>query len=101
MGCGVVVAPNGDVLVSNRGPLIRNYRVTRWRPGASEGTISAGGNGRGQELNQLDCPWGMVPTADGGVVVVDTGNHRVMHWGPDASEGTVVAGNNGRGSTLN
>merc|ERR1711879_599718 len=96
---GVCCTSKGDVVSSERGSQIKNFRVTRWRTG-SEGVVVAGGNGCGDALDQLSLPWGVEETPEGGFVVVDSGNHRVMYWPRDASEGVVIAGGNGRGVGL-
>jgi len=103
--CGVAMACNGDVLISERGSQVRNFRVTRWSQGAKEGTSVAGGtgqaaNGSRSALECLDMPWGIAQAPDGGFIVVDSGNHRVVHWAPNAETGTLVAAGNGRGSGL-
>lgn len=64
--CGVWVTPSGDLLVSERGSQMKNYRVTSWgKDSAAPGAAVAGGNGHGSALSQLDCPWGVVTDADG------------------------------------
>ena len=73
----------------------------KWAPGATEGTVVAGGNGSGSATNQLKAPYGIDVDSSGNMYVTDTNNHRIMKWAPDATEGTVVAGGNGRGSALN
>ena len=59
----------------------------------------AGGNGGGEELNQLLTPRGVyVDNDDHTVYIPDYNNHRVMAWKPNESNGQVVAGGNGRGN---
>merc|ERR1712232_383854 len=89
----------GDVVVSERGSQMRNFRITRWHS-EEEGVVVAGGNGNGDALEQLSLPWGVVETPEHGFVVVDSGNHRVVYWPPDGRAGVVVAGGNGRGNGL-
>ena len=43
---------NGDLFVSDG----EKNKVKRWRKGEKEGTVVAGGNGQGDELNQLYSP---------------------------------------------
>ena len=33
--------------------------MTKWTPGASEGVVVAGGNGKGSQANQLNAPFGI------------------------------------------
>jgi sugar lactone lactonase YvrE len=65
------------------------------------GRVVAGGNGRGNALNQLCIPHGVAVANDGSIFVADMGNHRVVKWGVGAGHGVVVAGGNGPGSALN
>ncbi|CAF0747296.1 unnamed protein product [Adineta steineri] len=77
--------------------------VRRWKMGEyeNEGIIVAGGNGRGNQLNQLNCPSFLFVDEDQSVYVSDFSNHRVMKWRKDTNEGRIVAGGNGRGESLN
>ncbi|CAF4153621.1 unnamed protein product, partial [Adineta steineri] len=77
--------------------------VRRWKMGEynNEGTVVAGGNGQGTELNQFNTPTCIFIDKEQSVYVLDTNNHRVMKWRKDAKEGTVVAGGNGKGRNLN
>ncbi|CAF1502922.1 unnamed protein product, partial [Adineta steineri] len=77
--------------------------VRRWKMGEynNEGIIVAGGNGKGDQLNQLSYPTFIFVNEDQSVYVSDTGNHRVMKWRKDAKEGKVVTRGNGEGRNLN
>ncbi|CAF4213979.1 unnamed protein product [Adineta steineri] len=76
--------------------------VTRWKMGEyDEGIIVAGGNGKGDQLNQLNDPSFIFVDDDQSVYVSDSENHRVMKWRKDANEGRIVAGGNGQGGNLN
>ncbi|CAF0986837.1 unnamed protein product [Adineta steineri] len=77
--------------------------VRRWKMGEynNEGILVAGGNGEGNQLNQLDDPRFVFVDEDQSVYVSDNSNHRVMKWRKDAKEGRVVAGGNGLGDDLN
>ncbi|CAF1557132.1 unnamed protein product, partial [Adineta steineri] len=76
--------------------------VKRWKMGEynNEGIVVAGGNGKGDQLNQLNTPSFIFVDEDQSVYVSDRHNNRVMKWRKDAKEGTVVAGGNGRGENL-
>ncbi|CAF3702546.1 unnamed protein product [Rotaria socialis] len=66
------------------------------------GVAIAGGNGRGDATNQLNCPHGLCVGDDQTVVIADTHNHRIIQWkNGDTTSGQVVAGGNGEGSGLN
>ena len=98
---GLMMNENGDLFVSDLG----NDAVKRWRKGeirkGKEGRIVAGGNGRGDKLNQLNQPTYIFIDREETIYVSDYVNHRVMKWLKDANEGIVVAGGQGRGNRLN
>ncbi|CAF3722898.1 unnamed protein product [Adineta steineri] len=80
----------------------KKNEVRRWKIGEyNEGIVVAGGNGKGNKLNQLNFPNFIFVDEDQSVYVSDNGNHRVMKWRKDAKEGSIVAGGNGRGKDLN
>ncbi|CAF5061901.1 unnamed protein product, partial [Rotaria socialis] len=60
----------------------------------------AGGNGKGDGLNQLNCPTYLFVDRQQTVYVSDNNNHRVMKWNKGAKEGIVVAGGQGQGNAL-
>ncbi|CAF4165699.1 unnamed protein product, partial [Adineta steineri] len=80
----------------------KKNEVKRWKMGEynHEGIVVAGGNKKGHQLNQLNCPTFMFVDEDQSVYVSDCNNHRVMKWRKDAKEGIVVAGGNGKGGNL-
>ena len=80
---------------------LKNHRVLRWDPSASEGVVVAGGNSEGSSLNQLYLPISVHVTPNGDIYVADQSNHRIVKWVPGATEGVVVAGGNGDGQALN
>ncbi|MDB5244092.1 MAG: repeat protein [Spirosoma sp.] len=101
---GVYVDGAGFVYVADQ----RNNRIMKWPPGVttatSQGTIVAGGNGYGAELNQFRYPSGVVVDGTGFVYVADQIGNRIMKFPPGASRatsGTIVAGGNGAGSLPN
>ncbi|CAF1307658.1 unnamed protein product [Adineta steineri] len=77
--------------------------VRRWKMGEynNQGIVVAGGNGKGDRLNQLNRPNFIFVDEDQSVYVTDRDNHRVMKWRKDAKEGRVVAGGNSQGKNLN
>ena len=76
------------------------HEVRRYTIGDKSGIVVAGGNARGNQLNQLNCPTYLFVDEEQAVYLSDTYNHRVMKWNKDAKEGIVVAGGQGQGSTL-
>ena len=69
--------------------------TARW---AQNGVTAAGGNGEGDERNQLNSPAGLFVDEKDTVVVAGWGNHRIMQWKRDDTRGTVLAGGNRQGN---
>ncbi|CAM4828074.1 unnamed protein product [Rotaria magnacalcarata] len=76
------------------------HEVRRYQLGEKNGTLVAGGNGQGAELNQLKWPYHLVVDRQQNVYVSDAGNHRVMKWKKGATEGIVIAGGQGYGNAV-
>ncbi|CAF3456139.1 unnamed protein product [Rotaria socialis] len=74
--------------------------VRRYQLGEKNGTLVAGGNGKGDGLNQLNFPRYLFVDQDHSVYVSDNENHRVTKWEKGAKEGIVVAGGQSKGSAL-
>ncbi|CAF1038903.1 unnamed protein product [Adineta steineri] len=95
---GLAMDKNGFLYVFD---CIEN-EVRRWKIGEyNEGIVVAGGNGKGNQLNQFNCPTFIFVDEDESVYISDKDNHRVMKWRKDAKEGIVVAGGNGQGKKFN
>ncbi len=75
--------------------------VRRWKVGETNGTLVAGGNGKGNRLSQISNPFCSFVDQDQSVYASDYGNHRVVKWVKGAKEGIVVAGGHGPGNGLN
>ncbi len=91
---GLTMDENGSLYVTDVG----KDEVRRYRRGESEGTVVAGGNGRGNRLDQLSSPYYVFVDRDHSVYVSDWGNHRVMKWVKGEKQGIVVAGGQGQGN---
>ena len=76
------------------------HEVRRYRRGECQGTVVAGGNGKGNRLDQLSNPRYVFVDRDHSVYVSDGGNDRVMKWMEGRKEGIVVAGGQGKGNSL-
>ncbi|CAF0927009.1 unnamed protein product [Adineta steineri] len=96
---GLAMDKNGFLYVSD----CSNNEVRRWKMVEynNEGILVAGRNGKGDQLNQLDCPTFIFVDDDQCVYISDQNNHRVMKWRKGAKEGIIVAGGNGKGGNLN
>ncbi|CAF1561466.1 unnamed protein product [Adineta steineri] len=60
----------------------------------------AGGNGKGQELNQLSSPSGIFIDKNKKNFIADSFNHRIVEWKHNAEEGDIIAGGNGEGNRM-
>ena len=76
------------------------HEVRRYTIGDKNGTVVAGGNGQGNQLNQLSFPTYLFVNEEQALYVSDYLNHRVMKWNKCAKEGIVVAGEREKGSAL-
>ena len=64
-------------------------------------TTIAGGNGKGNQLNQFNTPFGIyVDDQQQTIYVADCGNHRIIKWKFGERNGQVVAGGNGQGNRI-
>jgi sugar lactone lactonase YvrE len=65
------------------------------------GITIAGGNGQGNQLNQLSSPYGIDVDDDNQCIyIADWENHRIVEWKYGATKGQVVAGGNGEGNRM-
>ncbi|CAF4893519.1 unnamed protein product, partial [Rotaria sp. Silwood2] len=74
------------------------HEVRRYKIGDKNGTLVAGGNGEGADLNQLNYLFYIFVDQQQTVYVSDNYNHRVMKCNKGAKEGIVVAGGDGEGN---
>jgi DNA-binding beta-propeller fold protein YncE len=93
---GLALDNDGYIYVTD----VSEHAVIRYGSGGTDGTVVAGGNGKGDRLNQLNGPFHIFVDQEHSVYVSDRGNHRVMKWVKDAKEGIVVAGGQGQGNSL-
>jgi hypothetical protein len=90
----VAVAPtlDGGYLIADQG----NSRVRRVAPNgvistvAGTGTAGFSGDGNPATGAQLNTPNGVAMTADGGILIADSGNHRVRQVSPNGIIATVA-----------
>ena len=61
----------------------------------------AGGNGKGNRLNQLYAPWGIYVDDEQTLYIANSSNHRIVEWRKGATSGQVVAGGSEQGDQLN
>ena len=93
---GLAMHEDGSLYVSDCG----KDEVRRWKKGERRGTLVAGGNGKGNRLNQFDLPTHLFVDDDHTLYVSDRNNHRVIKWFKGANEGIVVAGGDIQGNLM-
>ncbi len=93
---GLAIDNNGNLYVSDE----TMDEVRRWKIGDKNGTIVAGGNGKGNQRNQLNAPSYIFVDEDHSLYVSDAKNHRVMKWLKGTKEGMVIAGGQSKGDSL-
>jgi sugar lactone lactonase YvrE len=94
--CGLAMDDQRYLYIVDEG----KYEVRRYKMGDKNGTVVAGGNGKGDDMNQLGGPTFIFVDQNYSIYISDQENDRVMKWNKDATEGIVVAGGQGRGNTL-
>ncbi|CAF0856339.1 unnamed protein product [Adineta steineri] len=72
-------------------------KFNKWKQNA---ITVAGGNGEGQDLNQLDSPYGIFIDEKTTIFIADNHNDRIAEWNCDAKEGQIAAGGNEQGSRI-
>ena len=93
---GLTMDEQGFLYVTD---IVKN-EVRRWRVGERQETLVAGGNGRGNRLNQFAGPRQVFVDQNHSVYVSEWYNNRVTKWVRGATEGIVVAGGQGKGDAL-
>jgi sugar lactone lactonase YvrE len=96
--CGLTMDGKGYLYVTD----VVKHEVRRYRLGetttTAKGRVVAGGNGKGDRLNQLNDPRSVFVDGEQSVYVSDFENHRVIKWVKRAAEGIIVAGGRGKGA---
>jgi hypothetical protein len=58
-----------------------NHRIVEWKSNANNGRIVAGGNGKGNKMNQLNYPRDVIIDKENNCFIIsDNENRRVMRW---------------------
>lgn len=98
-GCGTTIISNVDcwgLALDKHGYLyvsdIDKHEIRRWKIGEREGLLVAGGNGKGNRLNQFNEPRYIFVDQNETIYVSDCKNHRIVKWMKGAREGIVLAG---------
>ena len=68
---------------------------------SQNGVTVAGGNGEGNAVNQLDCPYGLdIDDDNQSILIADSNNNRIVEWKIGATNGKAIAGGQGQGNRL-
>jgi len=58
-----------------------NHRIVQWKWGAKNGQVVAGGNGKGDRMDQLNYPTNVILDKNNDLIIIsDFGNKRVIQW---------------------
>jgi len=58
-----------------------NHRVVKWKLGENNGQIVAGENGKGNRIDQLNCPTDViVDESNKSLIICDSDNSRIVRW---------------------
>jgi len=70
----------------------KNHRIVQWNFGADCGQTIAGGNGDGNQLNQLSCPRDVIFDVENDCLIIcDYGNRRIVRWARvNGREGEII-----------
>ena len=74
----------------------RNHRIVEWKIGASNGEVIAGGQGRGNRLDQLYYPTDvLIDKETNSLFIADLRNRRVLQWSrhQDMTQGEIIVDN--------
>ena len=81
---------SGTLYVSDNG----NDRVMRYVKGNNTGVLVAGGNGRGNDTNQLNYPMGIYfESLSSSLIIANTYAHNIVRWRIGENNWTLIAGN--------
>jgi sugar lactone lactonase YvrE len=106
--CGETIISNiscWGLTMDNQGYLyvsdVSKHEVRRYGINDTNGTVIAGGNGRGKQLDQFNGPYYIAVDQTRSLYVSDCNNHRVMKWKEGAKRGVAIAGDQdyGKGMT--
>lgn len=71
--------------------MLLEWKDAKWKATAS---VVAGCNGKGQELNQLICPFGIAVDRNKNVFIADHESNNVVRWDWETKRGTVIVDGN-------
>ncbi|CAF0986226.1 unnamed protein product [Adineta steineri] len=72
-------------------------KFSKWKQNA---ITAAGGYGKGQKLNQLAHPYGILIDKKKNIFIADLWNDRIVEWKYNVIKGKIIAGGNGKGNRM-
>jgi hypothetical protein len=76
-----------------------NYRIVRYTPNATVGTVVAGGNGGGVGTNQLNLPRGLIyDVTTNSLIIANSNANNIVRWVIGTTSWTLLVGS-GSGSS--
>ena len=95
---GLFIDSNTNLYISDSG----NFRVMKYTPGTTNGSLVAGDVNSGIALNQLSSGSRYIfVDSNQNIYIGDAYNNRVVRWASGATSGVMVAGNGTYGTGLN
>ncbi len=85
---GICIDDDGTIYIAD----CSNDRIVQWKPNATKGEIVAGGNRKGNRLNQLNCPTDVIIDHEtNSLIIADRDNRRVIQWSrQNKTEGEIL-----------
>ncbi|CAF3821055.1 unnamed protein product [Adineta steineri] len=80
--------------------IISLEKKPKFSKGKQNAITVAGGNEKGQQLNQLNRPHGIFTDKNKNIFIADSYNHRIVEWKHNAKQGQIIAGGNGEGDRI-
>ncbi|CAF0952792.1 unnamed protein product [Adineta steineri] len=93
----ISIRQNSKSFIPEISVILPKSKFNKWKQNAI--TVDAG-NGKGQELNQLNSPCGTFIDENKNVFIAEFDNHRIIEWKCNAKEGQLIAGGNGKGNRM-
>ncbi|CAF1309636.1 unnamed protein product [Adineta steineri] len=88
------ITPLYKMLTQPQSPIKQKQIQTKKNKFQQFGITVAGGNGKGDELNQLTNPQGIFIDYDKSIYIADQWNHRIVKWELNSNTGQIIGGGN-------
>ncbi|CAF1135615.1 unnamed protein product [Adineta steineri] len=88
------ITPLYKMLTQPQSPIKQKQIQTKKNKFQQFSITVAGGNGKGEELNQLSNPQGIFIDYDKSIYIADQWNHRIVKWELNSNTGQIIGGGN-------